>query len=96
MTLALGEPVPELKAALLIRALPSLVLTAKVCVGLGEIPQTELVKLAEPQPFRAIFQSNGQRVALPWQEAEPKCLLTFLGSWLVPDISQGRAGLGHE
>lgn len=46
----------------------------------GGVPQVELVKLAEPQPSRAFSPSSGQKVVLPWQEAEPKCLLSFLGS----------------
>lgn len=64
------QPAPELKAAL-----PSLVLTPEVG---GGFPQVELVKLAEHS--RAFSPSSGQKVVLPWQEAEPKCLLSFLGS----------------
>lgn len=67
------QPAPELKVAL-----PSLVLTPEV--GGGGFRQVELVKLAEPQPSRAFSPSSGQKVVLPWQEAEPKCLLSFLGS----------------
>lgn len=59
-----AERVPELKVALLNRALPSLVLTAEVW-GWGwgwGIPQVELVKLPELQPFKTLsFQAVARR-----------------------------------
>lgn len=57
----------------------------------GGFPQVELVKLAEPQPSRAFSPSSGQKVVLPWQEAEPKCLLSFLGSQRQTQPDQSRA-----
>lgn len=89
-----GEPAPELKVALLSRALSSLVLTAEVCVCVGGFPQVELVKLATPQPCTVIspkWPEGSSSLAGSWAQ-----VFAFLPGLIVSvRHSQAKAGLGR-